>query len=202
MLAILLVSRIGDTYVGVEDEQTKLRQLVLDVSEDSLLEDLSLSEDLLHSHARHKDSSFTLDDTLDDVGNMLALGDILLLLRVRQKHSILHQSVSSVLAIKAIGFTVGIRAVGPALVDIGTHCEDDGERELQLLLCHGLKVHGIVVRADADCELVTVDQLEKGEEYLKRVHRWRGQTHVAFVILTVLMPMPVMARYSSGAEIL
>ena len=34
------------------------------------------------------------------------------------------------------------------------------------------------------------------------MQRWSGQTHVAFVILTVRTPMPVMARYSSGAEIL
>jgi hypothetical protein len=158
MLVIVQASRAGKTYVGVEDEQTKLRKLVLDVSEDPLLKDLSLSENLLHSHARHEDSSFTLDNTLDDIGNMLTLSNILLLLRVGQEHGILHQSIPSVLPIKAIGFTVGIRAIGPALVDIRTHCEDDGERELQLLLCHGLKVHGIVVRADTvGSFLVTVD---------------------------------------------
>ena len=32
------------------------------------------------------------------------------------------------------------------------------------------------------------------------MHRWKGQTHAAFVILTVRTPMPVTARYSSGAE--
>lgn len=38
---------------------------------------------------------------------------------------------------------------------------------------------------------------------LKRMQRWKGQTQVAFVILSSLRtPMPVMARYSSGAAIL
>lgn len=39
--------------------------------------------------------------------------------------------------------------------------------------------------------------------HLKRMQRWKGQTQVAFVILSSLRtPMPVMARYSSGAAIL
>lgn len=34
--------------------------------------------------------------------------------------------------------------------DVGTHGEDDGEKELELLLCHGLEVHGVVVGLDAE----------------------------------------------------
>jgi hypothetical protein len=33
-----------------------------------------------------------------------------------------------------------------ALVDVGTDCEDNRKEELELLLCHGLEVHSIVVR--------------------------------------------------------
>ena len=38
--------------------------------------------------------------------------------------------------------------------------------------------------------------------HLKRMHRWKGLTKADLVILRFLMPKPVMARYSSGPEIL
>lgn len=34
--------------------------------------------------------------------------------------------------------------------DVGADGEDDGEEELELFLCHGLEVHGIVVGLDAE----------------------------------------------------
>lgn len=38
--------------------------------------------------------------------------------------------------------------------------------------------------------------------YLKRMYLWSGHTRADLQILTVEIPKPVMARYSSGAETL
>jgi hypothetical protein len=117
-----------------------LAKLILDVSEDSLLEDLAFGEDLLHGHARDQDSGLTLDDTLDDICDMLALVDMLFRFGIRQKHSILHQSIASIFASRdVLSFIVNTAAlVSTALIKIWAHCEHYRQRELQLLLCHGL----------------------------------------------------------------
>ena len=102
---------------------------------------------------------------------------------------------------------VGPLGVGTPIVHVGADGEDNGEQELQLLLGHGLQVHAIVVRLDAGRDgLVARNRGREGRgvvrAYLKRLHRWKGHTHVALVMRTVEMPMPVTARYSSGAAIL
>jgi hypothetical protein len=49
-----------------------------------------------------------------------------------------------------IGLELAGPGVGTALVDIGANCENNRQQELQLLLGHGLQVHGIVVRLHAE----------------------------------------------------
>ena len=77
-------------------------------------------------------------------------------------------------------------------------------QELQLLLCHGLQIHSVIMRLHAKKSVSLQLDSMAGDDgvYLKRMQRWKGQTQVDFVILTFLTPMPVMARYSSGAATL
>ena len=78
--------------VGVVDAKTELVEFVLDgkiisistyqmlplsshldIIYDFLFEDLSLLENLFHGHAGNNDTSFTLDDALDNVLDMISL---------------------------------------------------------------------------------------------------------------------------------
>lgn len=112
-----------------------------------LTEFLTLSEDFFHSHARHQDSDLSFNDTLDDVlqegGRVVPL-----CVRVCEQHGVFHEGVTTVLlSVDTAGLSARF-GIGTAGVDIGTDSEDDREKELQLLLGHGLQVHCIVMRLD------------------------------------------------------
>jgi len=77
-------------------------------------------------------TSFTLDDTLHDVLNVLSLA----VLGLGQEHSILHQSITVVFT----GSMLLVILVAASLIDIGTDSEDDRKKELQLLPGHCLEV--------------------------------------------------------------
>lgn len=77
------------------DLESKLIEFALNVAEDAALELFSLGEDLFHCHAGYEHTSLTLDDTLDDVFEVLSRVG-LPLIRVRKKHGIFHQRISAV----------------------------------------------------------------------------------------------------------
>lgn len=104
------------------------------------------------------------------------------------------------------------RRVGSSRVDIWTDGEDDGKKKLEFLLGHCLQVHGIVVWLHANFggimskgnffKILMDMDCQEVQAYLKRMNLWRGHTSADLQILTVEIPKPVMARYSSGAETL
>jgi hypothetical protein len=152
--------------VGVVDLQTELAEFALDVLVDLLLELITLSEDLtgqqllygankgtlrwgmltfFHCHRRDKHTSFTFNDTLNDVLDVLSATISLLGISVGEKHSVLHKRVAMVLWVGSrIGSLLEIHVLVSSitrsltnfqttLVDIGTDSEYDRKKELEFL---------------------------------------------------------------------
>lgn len=97
-----------------------------------LLEELAFLEDLFHCHARDDDSSLTLDDTFDDILNIVSrrMGGVALAARFSREQE-------------------GVFFKGGEVV-VWTDGEDCRKRKLEFLDGHSLQVEGKVEGRDGD----------------------------------------------------
>lgn len=114
--------------------EAELVQLALDILDDGGFEDLTLLENLLHCHTADNDTRLALDDTFDDVLDMITAG----------AGGFLLGGVGG-----SAGQDLGVLAQRFVIV-IGTDGEDGGEGELELLHGHGLQRDFEVKGADGD----------------------------------------------------
>jgi hypothetical protein len=161
----------------------------------------------LLTHGGDQNTSFTLDDTLDDVLDVLRATNILLVIGSGEKHGILHEGITVVFCgifvrRRIIGRLLSSWGISSALVNMRTNSEDDGKKELELLPGHRLEVHRIIMRLDAEALALHVVNTNAGKIEERGPTLCNGQTNAFLVILTVLIPEPVMAKYSATRSIL
>jgi hypothetical protein len=110
----------------------------LNIVDDFLLENLPLLENLLHGHTGNNDTGLSLNDALDDVLNMIALG------RHYCSTSTGRTGAIRIARQEKCIFLQGIQVI------VRTNGKDSRQSKLELLHCHCLKVQGEIEWRDGD----------------------------------------------------